>query len=91
MNKGRALLNKSGFKKVYEDNKEWFIDEIKKLNVNTLSDIDDASQRVMGKCIDEKKFENYKEIAFENGIPVDLLLRVLSIYLRDEVSKEILK
>lgn len=89
--KGRAVLEKSGFKKTYEDNKGWFIDEIKKLNVKTLSDIDEASQRVIGKCIDEKKFVNYKEIAFQNGLPIDVLLRILSIYLRDEVSKEILE
>jgi hypothetical protein len=87
---GIELLNKSGFKDIYENNKEWFISEIKKHPVATLSEIDDASLEVIEDCSKGEKFANYKELAFQHGVTIDVLLRVLSIYLRDEVAKEIL-
>lgn len=91
MTKGKEILNKSGFKKIYKDNKTWFIEEIKKYDVKTLADIDEASIKVMEKCRDSNQFANFKELAFQNGLPIDVFLRVLSIYLRDEAAKEILK
>lgn len=91
LSRGIKLLGVSGFKKIYEDNKDWFIDEIKKKNVKNLSDIDEASLRLMEECSKNKKYADYKEIAFQNGITIDILLRIFAIYLRDEVAKEILK
>ncbi|OGG31631.1 hypothetical protein A3A63_00180 [Candidatus Gottesmanbacteria bacterium RIFCSPLOWO2_01_FULL_46_9] len=87
---GIRILNLSGFKQVYATNKTWFIDEIKKIDVKTLSDIDEASIKILEKCRHDNKFANYKEIAFENGISIDTLLKILSIYLRDELAKEVL-
>lgn len=87
---GIKLLEVSGFKKIFKDNKTWFIDEIKKYDVKTLADIDEAAFKVMEKCRSDGKFADFKELAFENGVSLDILLRVLSIYLRDEVAREIL-
>lgn len=88
---GIKLLEASGFKKIYKDNKDWFIDEVEKYNIKTLADIDEASFKVMEKCRNNSKLANFKELAFQNGVSLDILLRVLSIYLRDEVAKELLK
>lgn len=88
---GIALLDKSGFKQIYSKNKTWFLDEIKKYKVETLGDIDEASFKLMEKRREYKEFADFKELAFQNGVNLDVLLRVLSIYLRDELAKEILK
>lgn len=87
---GLEILNASGFKKIYLENKKWFVDEIKNQNVKSLSEIDEASLKLVEKCYKEKKYGDYKELAFQNGISVDVLLKILAIYLRDELAKEIL-
>ena len=86
---GIRLLRLSGFIKIYHDNKDWFIKEVAKYNIKTLSDLDEASFKLMEICRDNEKFADLKEIAFLNGVNVDTLLRVLSIYLRDELAKEL--
>jgi len=88
LEKGIKLLEDSGFKNIYSNNKEMFINEVKKYEVKTLADIDEASLKVMEKCRDDSKLANFKEIAFQNGVSLDVLLRVLAIYLRDELAKE---
>ena len=88
--RGIQILENSGFKKIYEDNKDWFVDEVKKYNPVSLSDIDDACFEFVTQCGTDNKFADYKEIAFQNGVSLDILLKVLSIYLRDEVKEEVL-
>lgn len=88
--KGEAILELSRFKKIYEENKEWFENEVVKYNVKNDSDIDEASYKLMLKCANEKKFTDYKEIAFQNGVQLEVLIRVISIYLRDQLIKKVL-
>lgn len=88
--KGEKLLDETEFREVYKENKNWFLDEIKKHGVKTMADIDEAAFKVLEDCRDNEKFIDYKEIAFEHGITVELLLKTLSIYLRDEASKDLL-
>ena len=90
LEKGIKLLEDSGFKKIYKDNKNWLIDEVEKYGVKTLADIDEASSKVMEKYRDNNKLANFKEIAIQNGVSLDVLLRVFAIYLRDEAAKELL-
>lgn len=87
---GEKLLESSGFKKIYNENKKWFVNEIKKYNVKTLADVDEASFEIMEKSRDNRKFADFKEIAFQNGVTLDLLLRVLSIHLRDQIANQVL-
>lgn len=87
---GIRLLERTGFKKIYHDNKEWFVNEAKNYKHDTISDIDDASFKIMEKCRDGNDFADFKEIAYQNGINLDVLLRALAIYLRDELAKEII-
>ena len=89
--KGIKLLKESGFKNIYKNNKDWFIEEISKYNPLTLADLDETSFKVLEKCNDIRKFADFKQIAFQHGVSLELLLRVLSIYLRDEVAKTIFK
>ena len=64
--------------------------EVKKCKVETLSDLDEATFKIMGKCRDDEMFMDYKEIAFQNGVIVDVLLKVFAIYMRDELKDEVL-
>jgi hypothetical protein len=89
LSKGLHILKASGFEKIFEQNKQWFIDETKKYNPKSLSDIDDACFEIVSRCGTDNKFANYKEISFENGVTLDILLKIISIYLRDEMTKEI--
>ncbi|MBU0578520.1 hypothetical protein KKE34_00835 [Patescibacteria group bacterium] len=88
--KGKELLKESGFEKIYRDNKSWFVEELKKNEIGSLVDLDEASLVLIEKCHAENKFINYKEIAFENGVMLEVLLRVISIWLRDKTAKKIL-
>ena len=88
--KGEKLLDASGFKQIYAENKDWFLDKIRQYKTSNLAEIDEASFKVMDKCQEDAKFADFKSIAFQNGVTLDLLLRVLSIYLRDESAKELL-
>ncbi len=90
LKKGKELLNLSGFKTIYTNNKDWFINQFRRETISTLADIDSHSLEVMENMRDDPKLENFKNIAFDNGTSVDVLLRVCAIYLRDEVAKEIL-
>lgn len=89
--KGAKLLKRSDFDKIYTGNKGWFIEKIKRRNPEKLSEIDEISGEIMESLRDHEWLKDFKEIAFQNGITVDLLLRVCAIYLREEVAKEILK
>jgi len=90
LKKGIELLEKSGFKKIFKDNKEYFLSEVKKYNIKTLSDLDEASYKVIEKIKEEGKFMDYKEVAFQNGVIIDVLLKVFSIYMREIFAKELL-
>lgn len=90
MPKGLELLEKSGFKKIYQDNKAWFIDEIRKTKASTLADIDEQSYRILDYCNNHDRFIKFKEVAFQNGVSLEVLLRVFSIYLRDQLANEVL-
>lgn len=89
--KGEKLLDEAEFREVYKENKDWFLDEIRKHGIETESDIDEAAYEVMEYCRDNEKFIDYKEIAYQNGLTTEVLLKVLAIYLREEAIKELLK
>lgn len=89
LKKGEALLKKSKFKNVYKDDKNWFLEKIKTFDVDSLADIDEASIHILEECRDTDNFLNFKEVSFNNGVTQSVLLRVLAIYLRNELAKEL--
>lgn len=89
MKKGKELLKKSDFKRVYKENKGWFLKKIKTFNVKTLSDVDEASLLILEEYAENNDPIDFKEIAFDSGISKSVLLRVIAIYLRNELAKEL--
>jgi hypothetical protein len=89
--KGKELFKKSGFETIFKENKPWFIDELKKSKVTTLAELDEASHSLVQECLDKNLYADYKDIAFRNGVSLEVLLRVIAIWLRDETADIIFK
>lgn len=89
--KGRTLLGESKFINIYKKRKKVFVKDFEKANLSTLAEIDEYTTKYLEGMKDDKDFENFKDIAFENGTSIDILLRVCAIYMRDEIAKSILK
>lgn len=90
LEKGTRLLEDSGFKEVYENNKEMFISEIRQHGVKTLVDVDEASFKVLDKFSTKSDVIDFRNVAFKNGVSREVLLKVLSVYLREEVAPSLL-
>ena len=87
--KGTELVKKTGFDKIYIEDKQDFIKKFKSRNVKTLADIDGASNEILEVMKGGKRLSHFKDVAFQNGTTLDLLLKLCAIYLRDEVAKEL--
>lgn len=88
--KGEDLVKKAGFDQLYIKGKQKFLKEVKEKKSGSLSDLDDTTLEIINNMHNSNSLGNLKEIAFENGISLEVLLKILSIYLRDEVAKELL-
>lgn len=89
LEKGKDLIKKVDFEKIFNDNKDWFFNGIKNVGVESLSEIDESALKFMENNRDNEKFSDFKEKAFQNGVSTDVLLRVCSIYLRDKIAREL--
>jgi len=88
--KGKDIIINSKFDKKYQKNKQWFVNGIKELKHETLAEIDESTIKFLYENQEEsKKLGNIKDIAFKTGIPVDVLLRVYAIYLRNHIATEL--
>ncbi len=85
LEKGERILNESGLKKFIDDNKEKFLNDCKSsCNINTAYDVQTISFDFFDKLKFENNFEKkLKEIAFKEGLSVDIIRRIGGIYFRD--------
>ncbi len=88
--KGSAIIEEVSFIDIYNQNKNEFLNKIKEHNVKTPADIDEACTLIMYDMKDDPRLNHFKEIAYEHGLIVDVLLRACAIYLREEAIKELL-
>jgi hypothetical protein len=86
---GKKLLNKSKFVSTYNENKDWFVTKVEDYEIISLADLDEACSHILYEFKDTTEFINFKEVSFNNGVTVDVLIKVLAIYLRNELSKEL--
>lgn len=87
---GEQMLEESGFYKFFETNRDYLIGEVKKLKPKVKFDIEEAAKKVMFELPkDLPEFGLIKEYAYEKGCQISGLLFAYSIYLRDEVIKEL--
>lgn len=88
---GEKLLNKSGFVEIYKSNKELFLNKVRNQKPKTAADIDNATTKILFDMEDDPLLGSLKEVAFNAGVQILLLLKICALYLRDEAIKEFLK
>ena len=87
---GEKVLKESAFERIFENNKEMFLDKIREYGFETESDIDTASADILELMKEHELFKDFKEVAYQNGITLEVLLRACAIYMRDQAIKELL-
>jgi len=81
--KGKALLIDSTGKDYIDSKKMEFFKEMKSKKPKTAYDVQELSKEIIANRIYRDEFNSIKEFAFVKGVTLDVVLDVLSIYLRD--------
>jgi hypothetical protein len=87
--KGKDILNECGFKNIYNDNKERFLELTKKQQPKQKYDAQEVALSVLIGLIDDPILEPLRKYTFLKGFNIFDVLRVSSIYLRDRIIKEL--
>ena len=87
---GEQMLEESGFYKFFETNRNYLINEVKKLKPKVRFDIEEAAKKVMFELPEDlPDFGPIKEYAYKKGRPLVRMLSAYAIYLRDQAIKEL--
>lgn len=88
---GEKVLQDFGFYKVLESSKEQLISQVFQMDPKTNYDIQEDAKTVIRQTFesDDPIFASMKEYAFNNGLPIELVIPPASIVLRDEVMKQL--
>ncbi len=81
--KGEQLLKSSGSDKFVLDNKDDLVQKIKEKNPKTAYDVQVASREVVESIQNEDRFNSLKDYAYKEGIDLEAIFIVMSLYLRD--------
>ncbi len=81
--KGEELLQKSGADKFVSDHTKELVDAIKSKNPKTAYDVQTISKEVVEKLKDREDFIPFKNFAFREGLELEPIFIVMSIFLRD--------
>ena len=88
---GETMMKESGFHENLIKNKKFFVDLVRNKKPLTNYDIQDYSMLVLKELASQNNpivipLKNY---AFDNGLPLEIILNSAGIVLRDEVMKEV--
>lgn len=86
---GRKLLKATGFIDIYKDQKDYFLNKIRKNNPQTEAEVDESATQIMNGYDDKKHLSKFKQVAYENGVVLPTVLKLLAIYLREQAIKEL--
>ena len=81
--KGEELLKKSGADKFVLENTNKFVEAIKARNPKTAYDVQAISREVLQSFQDHEEFNPFKDFAFKEGLDLEPIFIVMSIFLRD--------
>ncbi len=81
--KGEELLKRSGADKFIIDHKDILIKEIGDKNPKSAYDVQVFAKEVVESMSNKEEFTSLKDFAFKEGIEIDAIFIVMSIYLRD--------
>lgn len=81
--KGEDLLKKSGIDKFVLENKDELVEKIKKINPKTAYDVQSSARKVVESLAGDDRFIPFKNFAFNEGLDIDIIFTIMSIYFRD--------
>ena len=81
--KGEELLKRSGSDKFVLENKDELINKIKEKNPKTAYDIQLFAREIIEGLQNEDRFNQFKNFVYKEGIDLETIFIVMSIYLRD--------
>ena len=84
--KGKKWLDDSGLSNIIDNSKkEWLLNELKKQLPKNYTDYDVqiTARRLMVSLRDDEAIKPIKEYAFDNGIDIEIILRLSGLLLRD--------
>ena len=80
---GEGLLKRSGSDAFVLMNQEELVQQIRDRNPKSAYDIQEFSKTVVKSLADEERFIPFKDFAFKEGVDLDAIFIVMSLYLRD--------
>ena len=83
--RGRRVLEDSGGRKFVDDNLKELKKAVEGKSPQTSYDVQEMARKVIRSMTDDTRLNGMKEYLFKEGIDIDDLITVLSIYLRDKV------
>lgn len=86
---GKEVLNKSGGKNFIDLNQEKLIESIKNRVPKTAYDVQEISKLVITECTNIDEFNVIKNYLYASGLDIELMIEMLSLYLRDLALKEL--
>lgn len=81
--KGTTLLKRSGADKFVLDNLDELIAKIGEQSPKTAYDVQELSDKVIRDMMNDVRFNPLKNFAFVDGLEIDFVVLVASLYLRD--------
>lgn len=88
---GTKIIEDSGFKVILTECKDTLVKKVKDKDPKTNYDIQEQSIEVIREILDSdnEMLKPLKDYAFNNGLPLDIIIQPAGIVLRDEVMKEL--
>jgi len=87
---GKRLVDKSGFPKVFEQNKVRIVNSVKSRRPQTNYDIQEYSKEVLFQdFFNDPMMKPVKDYAYKNSLSVNIILETAALMVRDEVIKEL--
>jgi len=81
--KGEELLKRSGIDKFVLENQSDLVGKIKEKTPKTAYDVQVFSKNIVEAIYTDDKFNPFKDFAFKEGLDIEVIFTVMSLYLRD--------
>jgi hypothetical protein len=75
--KGLKIVEQTGFKDLLKENKDSYIKKLIDLNPRNEAELDEATFTLLEKMRGTKEFRKFEQVAYENGILYDVVLKTL--------------
>lgn len=87
---GIEALKEAKFEEFYNINKKILLERIKKVELKTMADLENACKSIMLQIEDTlPNFESIKQFAYNKGEPISKILFAAAVKLRDITTEEL--